>query len=116
MITFHFKIVPAHVAYHMISNTAPQRFVSGKCNPGIVRFQNAAWRKDRAANVQLLADNEMRIRLNGGSYPPFEGHEEHIAIMENLLPSWREYLQQPRKNIHDYLRNAKTIVGTISHS
>ncbi|MBX9686476.1 MAG: hypothetical protein K2X27_07225, partial [Candidatus Obscuribacterales bacterium] len=33
------------------------------------------------AVIQFLSDNELRVRLNGGSYPPFEGHPELLELM-----------------------------------
>lgn len=241
MISFHFKVVPAHVAYHLIANTSPSRFVNNKCDPAIVDFQNAAWERDREANdfirfgpqddtfifgkslenlskrsaellkqmlddptfkpllaettqslslvrtewesnllktndmiaemtglalnkdvdvylthpkmkqghaghgyicwayrttwtnyntvylwhetlhlilpggdlehavIQLITDNEMRSRLNGVDYPPFEAHEEHKETMAKLLPSWQAYLKRPKKDIHEFIRAAKEI-------
>jgi hypothetical protein len=49
MISFHFNVEPAHVAFYLISNTAPNQFVSGECDPEIVCFQNAVWKKDKEA-------------------------------------------------------------------
>lgn len=61
--------------------------------------------------IQLLTDNELRSRLNGSVYPPFEGHEETKTMMEKLLPSWRAYLHNPHKDIRAYLKTAKEILG-----
>lgn len=47
------------------------------------------------AIIQLIADNELRIRLNGGKYPPFIGHEKLFALMEQLMPAWEDHLQKP---------------------
>lgn len=54
------------------------------------------------ALIQLIADQELRVRLNGGSYPPFIGHEELLLLMEKLLPSWQEYLKEPNKNFESF--------------
>jgi len=245
MISFHFKIVPAYLAYHMIVNTSPSRFVGNQCDSAIVDFQNAAWHKDTEANdfirfgpqedtfifgksmeqlskradallkemlshqtfgsllaetaqsldlvrtewesnfvktndmvsemtgleltrdvdvylthpklkqghaghgficwayrltwpnyntvylwheflhlvlpggdlehaaIQLIADNEMRTRLNGGEYPPFEAHEEHKEMMTKLLPAWRDYLKRPQKDIHDFIDSARRRTETV---
>ena len=51
------------------------------------------------ALIQLITDNELRIRLNGGKYPPFEGHSTLTAEMSSLLPKWQEYLLSPNKDI-----------------
>lgn len=45
--------------------------------------------------VQLVADNELRTRLNPGeTYPPFVGHEDLFPLMDNVLPHWRAYLAE----------------------
>ncbi len=44
------------------------------------------------AIIQLITDNELRILLNGGRYPPFEGHEDLFPIMKKLLPYWKRYI------------------------
>jgi hypothetical protein len=51
------------------------------------------------ALIQLITDNELRVRLNGGKYPPFEGHSTLISEMNSLLPKWQEYLLSPNKDI-----------------
>ena len=50
------------------------------------------------ALIQLIADNELRIQLNGGSYPPFEGHAYLLPLMKKVLPLWNEYLAKTDKN------------------
>lgn len=47
------------------------------------------------AIIQLITDNELRIRFNGGEYPPFAGHENLFELMEQLMPAWRDHLQSP---------------------
>src|SRR3989344_1401872 len=44
--------------------------------------------------VQFLADKELRIKLNGGKYPPFVGHENLTPLMKKLLPHWKQYLKE----------------------
>lgn len=44
------------------------------------------------ALIQFIADNELRVQINGGSYPPFVGHEHLFPMMERLLSQWRQYL------------------------
>ncbi len=47
------------------------------------------------AFIQLVTDNELRVRLNEGeTYPPFVGHENLIPLMDKLLPYWRVYLAE----------------------
>ena len=55
--------------------------------------------------ISLVADNELRVRLNGGeSYPPFGGHDELIPLMEKIFPHWRTYLAEaPVENKRDIL-------------
>jgi len=50
------------------------------------------------ALIQFIADNELRIQLNGGKYPPFVGHEDLFPLMKKVLPHWKRYLKekQPR--------------------
>jgi hypothetical protein len=55
------------------------------------------------AVIQLIADNEMRIRLNGDSYPPFEGHPYLTKMMEILLPYWRQYIDAKEKDICGFI-------------
>ena len=47
------------------------------------------------AVIELLADHELRVRLNGGSYPPWNGHKRLDRFRDELLPAWSEYLQNP---------------------
>ncbi|MCH8003624.1 MAG: hypothetical protein IH934_03240 [Nanoarchaeota archaeon] len=51
-----------------------------------------------------LIDNELRVRMNGGQYPPFHGYDEHHHIMDYYLSEWKEYLASPRKNILEFVR------------
>lgn len=54
--------------------------------------------------IQLVAENELKTRLNGGKYPPFEGHEDLFPIMKKLLPSWKKYLKSKDKNIVQFIK------------
>jgi len=58
------------------------------------------------AIIQLLTDNELRVRLNGGIYPPFQGHKEFLPIMKKLLPSWNLFLKENQKEINRFIREA----------
>ncbi len=51
--------------------------------------------------IQLVTDNELRVQLNGGSYPPFVGHENLNPLTEKLFPYWKKYLQKDNKNIYE---------------
>jgi|GEM_PF-1700321 len=55
------------------------------------------------AVIQLIADNELRIRLNGGHYPPFEGHTYLKRLMELIVPHWRKYLRAGNKEIGKFI-------------
>ncbi len=45
------------------------------------------------AIIQLVTDNELRVRLNNReTYPPFVGHKNLIPLMHKLLPHWHAYL------------------------
>ncbi|MCB0333673.1 MAG: hypothetical protein KDD55_09260 [Bdellovibrionales bacterium] len=55
------------------------------------------------ALIELLTDNELRVRLNGGSYPPWEGHRELDPLREKLLPDWRAYLEQDNRDIRKFI-------------
>ena len=50
------------------------------------------------ALIQFITDNELRIKLGDGKYPPFVGHENLFPLMKKLLPHWGQYLKekQPR--------------------
>ncbi|MFH0815204.1 MAG: hypothetical protein V1934_00065 [Methanobacteriota archaeon] len=54
------------------------------------------------AIIQLIADEELRVRLNGGEYPPFTGHERLHPLMRKILPRWRTYLKSENKNIGSF--------------
>jgi len=54
------------------------------------------------AIIQLLTDNELRIRLNGGRYPPFKGHEGLFPLMRKISPSWKQYLKSSDRNILEF--------------
>lgn len=51
------------------------------------------------AIIQLISDNELRIRLNGGKYPPFVGHRYLHTHMRKLLPYWKKYIAGSKMNI-----------------
>jgi hypothetical protein len=59
------------------------------------------------AIIELLSDNELRVRLGGGPYPPFLGHPEDLPFQERLLPQWRTYLRQPRRDVLQFLTQAE---------
>lgn len=68
------------------------------------------------ALIELVTDNELRVRLNGGMYPPFEGHHELNKLREILLSYWQEYLNAQSKNILIFRDHMKTNKDFISRS
>lgn len=54
-------------------------------------FQNSDFNH---AIIQFLTDNELRVRLNGGEYPPFVGHDNLFPLMKKMLPHWKQYLRK----------------------
>ena len=54
------------------------------------------------ALIELLTDNELRIRLNKGKYPPFEGFKFLEKLKFKILPYWRKYLKLKNKNIFEF--------------
>ncbi len=54
------------------------------------------------AIIQLIADEELRVRLNGGTYPPFVGHERLHSLMRNILPRWRKYMESEKRDIQSF--------------
>lgn len=73
------------------------------------------------ALIQLITDEELRVRLNGGKYPPFVGHENLYQLMKKILPYWREYLKTENRNIlkfHEKIKNSlnqdKYVFGNTS--
>lgn len=55
------------------------------------------------AVIQLMTDNELRIQLNGGSYPPFVGHPDLTLKMEAILPDWKAYVTAKRAAIFKFI-------------
>jgi hypothetical protein len=56
------------------------------------------------AIIELLTDNELRTRLDPSQkYPPFEGHEYLNKLKAELLPIWKNFLKQDKKDINDFV-------------
>jgi len=63
------------------------------------------WLKPKDENlahaiIELATDNELRIRLNGGKYPPFIGHrvlKEVVKMRRKIYPYWKKYLNKKLK-------------------
>lgn len=59
--------------------------------------------------IELITDNELRVRLNGGKYPPFEGHKNLNDTKKMILPYWKKYLKTKNKNILDFEKEMNKI-------
>lgn len=58
------------------------------------------------AVIELITDEELRVRLNGGEYPSFVGHKHLGKIKQKLLPRWRKYLRSEKRNIREFIRKS----------
>jgi hypothetical protein len=60
------------------------------------------------AVIELIADNQLRVALNGGTYGPavFEGHTALLPRKQQLYPDWREYLSGPTHDIRAFIAAA----------
>ncbi len=56
------------------------------------------------ALIELITDEEMRMRLNGGSYPPYVGHKNLVSIKDRILPMWKDYLSSESTNINSLVQ------------
>jgi transposase len=54
------------------------------------------------AIIQFITDNELRIILNGGKYPPFVGHNDLFPLMRKMLPYWKQYLKEKPRDIKKF--------------
>lgn len=66
------------------------------------------------ALIQLVTDNELRVRLNKGeAYPPFVGHKDLFPLMDKILPFWHLYLAETpvegRKNLLRFEKKLQTM-------
>lgn len=62
------------------------------------------------AVIELITDNELRIRLNGtGEYfyinDKLIGHEYLLEKEKLMLPKWKNYLKDNNQNIFDFIKN-----------
>lgn len=65
------------------------------------------------AIIELIADNELRCRLNNGGDYFYIGNQliaskGLLEIEQTILPKWKEYLQNPKDNIFSFIAKAKT--------
>lgn len=64
------------------------------------------------AIIELITDNELRIRLNHkGKYFVYQGHKHLKQLESKLLPEWKMYLAQKDKNIIRFIRAIKRKMG-----
>lgn len=62
------------------------------------------WSDTEHAVIELVTDEELRIRLNGGTYPPFIGHKHLRNVKRELLPQWKRYLISDKRNIQEFIK------------
>lgn len=70
------------------------------------------WSDKEHAVIELITDEELRTRLNGGKYPPFVGHKNLESTKKKLLPKWKKYLKSDQQNIRDFIKKSP---GQINH-
>jgi hypothetical protein len=58
------------------------------------------------AIIELIADEELRKRLNNSNYPPFEGHKNLNELKNNILPYWKKYLKLEIKDITKFQKRS----------
>lgn len=64
------------------------------------------------AIIELMVDNELRIRLNHkGTYFTYPGHKHLEKLKRELLPEWKIYLSRENKNIVSFIRTIKKKMG-----
>jgi len=62
------------------------------------------------AAIELLVDNELRIRLNKkGKYFEYQNHRHLKEIEKKLYPAWKQYLKQDKKNILQFAKKYEKI-------
>lgn len=49
------------------------------------------------ALIELLTDEELRVRLNDGKYPPYAGHKRLSSLKDQILSHWRKYVVRTGK-------------------
>lgn len=60
------------------------------------------------ALIELITDEELRVRLNGGRYPPLiRGHPHLERIEKKLLPAWKRYLKSDKHDIIKFRASIK---------
>ena len=63
------------------------------------------------ALIELIADNELRIRLNGnGRYFQYPGHRYLLPLEKTLMPHWQRYLHRRSGSIWSLLRRCQKVV------
>jgi hypothetical protein len=52
--------------------------------------------------ISFVTDEELRIKLNGGKYPPFMTHKYLHPMMKKSLHLWEKYLKSESKDILNF--------------
>lgn len=56
------------------------------------------------AIIELMIDNELRIRINNrGDYFEQPGHDVLVKLEKKILPDWKKYLERSDKNILEFI-------------
>lgn len=63
--------------------------------------------------IELITDNELRSKLNNVKYPPFEGHEALLPLKRKILPHWRKYLKQDKKDVRKFTKKMNKMFGKV---
>lgn len=53
------------------------------------------------ALIELITNEELRISLNGGEYPPFIGHDYLNDTKLKNLETWKTFLKSKNKKINN---------------
>jgi len=60
------------------------------------------------AIIELAADEELRIRLNKkGKYFEYPGHRHLLSVKKKILPYWKKYLREEKKDIFTFIKDMK---------
>jgi|GEM_PF-5467912 hypothetical protein len=79
-----------------------------------IRYNNEEDHQIGHSIIELVTDYELRKRLNGGKYEPFEKSRPMLLdAKRKILPYWKEYLKSDDKNIIKFYKYCKTLKSHI---
>lgn len=61
------------------------------------------------AAIELVTDNELRVRLGEGHYPPYEGHPELNELRDQMLDDWWQYLRAEQRDLRQFITEHEQI-------